>query len=257
MRKTAFLGIFILFFTVSNAKFLFFKDDESKITLRVGVASKSNSEIFNFIKNNFKDEEFELEIVEYSDYIQSNDDLLEDVIDVNYSQNKDYLNFYNTEYNTNIVSYGDMYFERMGIYSKKYSSIKEFKNIVIAIPNIESDKIRALKILENTGLISLNNEYQILENPRNIRLLEISPKYLLRVLEQADSIIGKENEIFQKDDDSLENALYLEEYNEKYTNVLAGKYKSKKKKHIKRLYELLKSTEVKHMIDKKHKGIII
>ena len=77
------------------------------------------------------------------------------------------------------------------------------------------------------------------------------------MLEQADSIIGKENEIFQKDDDSLENALYLEEYNEKYTNVLAGKYKSKKKKHIKRLYELLKSTEVKHMIDKKHKGIII
>ena len=127
MRKTAFLGIFILFFTVSNAKFLFFKDDESKITLRVGVASKSNSEIFNFIKNNFKDEEFELEIVEYSDYIQSNDDLLEDVIDVNYSQNKDYLNFYNTEYNTNIVSYGDMYFERMGIYSKKYSSIKSLK----------------------------------------------------------------------------------------------------------------------------------
>ncbi|WP_320048075.1 MetQ/NlpA family ABC transporter substrate-binding protein [uncultured Ilyobacter sp.] len=257
MKKTTFLGIFILFFTVSSAKFLFFKDDESKTTLRVGVASNSNSEIFNFIKNNFKDEEFELEIVHYSDYIQANIDLLEDVIDVNYSQNKDFLNLYNTEHNTNIVSYGDIYFERMGIYSKKYSSIKEFKNIVIAIPNIESDKVRALKLLETTGLIRLNDEYQILENPRNIRLLEISPKYLLRVMEQADAIIAKENEIFQRDDDSLENSLYLEEYNEKYINVLAGKYKSKKKKQIKRLYQLLKSSEVKHMIGKKYKRIII
>jgi len=257
MRKTAFLGIFILFFTFSSAKFLFFKNSESKITLRAGVASNSISEIFNFIKNNFKDEEFELEIIEYSDYIQPNIDLLEDVLDVSYCQNKDFLNLYNTENNTNIVSYGDVYFERMGIYSKKYSSIKEFKNIVIAIPNIESDKIRALKLLENTGLIRVNDEYQILENPRNIRLLEISPKYLLRVIDQADAVIVKENKVLKKESDSFETSLYLEEYNEKYINVLAGKYKSKKKKHIKRLYQILKSSEVKHMIEKKYRGIII
>ncbi|WP_319372127.1 MetQ/NlpA family ABC transporter substrate-binding protein [uncultured Ilyobacter sp.] len=257
MRKTTFLGIFILFFSILNANFLFFNNDQSKKTLRIGVVTNSNLEILKFIKNKFKDEEFELEIIEYSDYIQSNSDLLEGIIDVNYSQNRDILNLYNIEHNTNIVSYGEVYFEKMGIYSKKYKSIKEFKNIVIAIPNIESNKIRALKLLESTGLISLTKEYQIVENPRNISFLEISPKYLLRVMDQADAIVANGNEILQRRGAALESALYLEEYDKRYINVLAGKYKSKKRKQIKRLYELLKSNEVKNMIGKKYKGIII
>ncbi|WP_372713344.1 MetQ/NlpA family ABC transporter substrate-binding protein [Ilyobacter sp.] len=257
MRKTTFLGIFLLLFGISNANFLFFNSDGNKKTLKVGVASNSSSEILKFIKNNFKDEEFEIEILEYSDFIQPNIDLLEGVIDVNYSQNKDFLNSYNTEHNTNIVSYGDIYFEKMGIYSKKYKSIKEFKNIVIAIPNIESDRVRALKLLESTGLIKLNGEYQIVGNPRNITFLEISPKYLVRVMEQADAIIANGNEILQRGGDPWKNVLYLEEYDKKYINVLAGKYKSKKRKQIKRLYELLKSSEVKSIIAKKYKGIII
>ncbi len=258
MRKTTFWGIFFLIFSISSADFLFFGQDETvKPVLKVGTISTPNGGILRFIKDNFKNEEFELEIIEYSNYIQPNLDLLEGVIDCNYSQNDDFLNSYNIENHTNIISYGKAYFEKMGIYSKRYRSINDFKNIVIAIPNIESDRIRALKLLEQTGLIKLNNEYQVVENPRNISFLEISPKYLVRVMEQADAIIANGNVILQRECNPSKDALYLEEYDAKYINVLAGMDKSRKKVQIQRLNQLLNSSETLNFIRKEYKGIVI
>lgn len=249
MRKTTLWGIFFLLVTISNASvFPFGKKNKEKPVLKIGVLSSRDEEIIKFIKDNFKGEEFKLEITEYSHYMESNADLVEGLIDCNYSQNKNSLKAYNMEKNTDIKAYGEAYFEKMGIYSKKYKSIKEFNNAVIAVPNIENDRIRSLEILQDTGLIKLGDEYQIVENPRNISVIEISPKYLTRVINQVDGVISNET--------LTENALYLEKYNEKYINVLAAKKKSKRKDELKKLCELLKSADTRNFIRKKYKNII-
>jgi D-methionine transport system substrate-binding protein len=250
MRKTTLWGIFFLLFTISSAfVFPFSKKNKEKIVLKIGVLSSRDEEIIRFIKENYKDEDFELEISVYAYSMQSNSDLMEDLIDCNYSQNKNSLKAYNMENHTDIKSYGEAYFEKMGIYSKKNKSIKEFNNVVIAVPNIENDRIRSLEILQETGLIKLDEEYQIIENPRNISIIEISPKYLSRVINQVDGVVSNEN--------FSGNTLYLENYNKKYINVLAAKKSNKRKDELKRLAELLKSAETKNFIRKKYKNIII
>lgn len=246
----------IVFLFLSNTVFSFWGKGNKENILRIGVTPVPQGEILKFVKKTFTNEKFELEIVEYSDYNQPNYDLKDGEVDVNYFQHQKFLDAFNTETRSDLISKGQIHFEKMGIYSNKVKSIKGISG-KIAIPNDESNRIRALKLLEKSGLISLDENNIIVENPRNIGVVEINSNYLYKIMDEVDAIVINANFMLEKGYKPSREALYLEEFNVEYTNLLVTKSKSRKLEEVERLRVLLKSPEVKKFIDDKYKESIV
>ena len=246
----------LVFLIFSSTSFAFFGKKDKETTLRVGVTPVPQGEILRFVKETFENESFTLDIVEYHDYNQPNFDLEDGKIDVNYFQHKDFLDVFNIEKRTQLVAVGKIHFERMGIYSNKVKSIKAIDGR-IAIPNDESNKIRALKLLEKSGLITLDENNIILENPKNIEVTEISSNYLYKIIDEVDAIVVNANYMLENGYIPSKDSLYLEEYKEEYANLLVCRARSKKLKEIEKLKELLSSPEVKRFVRTHYKESVV
>lgn len=249
--------VILLLFVMSSISFSFFGfgNNEKKV-LRVGVTPVPQGEILRHISENFQNEDFTIEIVEYNDYNQPNYDLEDGKIDVNYFQHREFLEVFNIEKRAELIPVGEVHFEKMGIYSSKVKSIKGIRGKV-AIPNDESNKIRALKLLESSGLITLDENNKIVENPREIEITEINSNYLFKIIDEVDAIVINANFMLENDYIPSRDSLFLESYDERYANLLVTKKRSKKMPYIERLEELLKSPEVRRYVKSKYRDSVI
>ena len=76
-----------------------------------------------------------LDIVEFSDYVQPNMVTESGEVDANYFQHQPYLDSFNEENGTHLVSVGDIHYEPLGIYPGKSQSLDEIADgAVIAVP---------------------------------------------------------------------------------------------------------------------------
>ena len=126
------------------------------VTLKVGASITPHAEILNQCKPILAEQGIDLEVVEYTDYVQPNTALEEGSLDANYFQHINYLNWFNGEYNTHLVSAASVHYEPFGIYAGKVSAIADLKDgDEIDIPNDGSNETRALLLLAQEGLIEL------------------------------------------------------------------------------------------------------
>ncbi len=95
--------------------------------IKVGASPAPHAEILAQVKDILANHGYTLEIVEYSDYIQPNVALADGALDANYFQHIAYLEDYNAEKGTNLVSAGKIHFEPLGLYPGKSSSIDALK----------------------------------------------------------------------------------------------------------------------------------
>ena len=119
-----------------------------------------------------------MEVVEYNDYIIPNTALESGELDANYIQHLPYLEDFNKENGTHIVSVADIHYEPFGIYAGKSDSLENLKEgAVIAVPNDTTNEARALLLLQNQGLIKLKENAgltvtvkDIADNPKNFEI---------------------------------------------------------------------------------------
>ena len=90
------------------------KKDSKKII--VGASPSPHAEILRAAKKVLKEKGYELEIKEYSDYVQPNTALEAGDLDANYFQHKPYLDNFNKEKGTDLVSAGVIHYEPFGIF---------------------------------------------------------------------------------------------------------------------------------------------
>ena len=95
---------------------------EDKV-ITVGASATPHAEILEQIKQALADEGYELKIVTYDDYVLPNQALADGTLDANYFQHKPYLDDFNAENNTHIVSVAAIHVEPMGIYAGKSGSL--------------------------------------------------------------------------------------------------------------------------------------
>ena len=69
---------------------------------------------------------YKVKLVEFTDYIRPNLALQEGSLDVNVFQHQPYLNDFNAEQSTHIVSVATVHYEPMGIYPGKTASLDVF-----------------------------------------------------------------------------------------------------------------------------------
>lgn len=128
--------------------------DDNKIS--VGATLVPHAEILkNVISDVLAAHGWELEVVEFNDYVQPNTALEEGELDANYFQTLGYLNGQNEERSMHLVASVGVHIEPMGVYSDKYTSLEELPDgASIGVPNDTDNYSRAIDFLNALGLLS-------------------------------------------------------------------------------------------------------
>lgn len=146
------LGMGLVGCSTGNAK-----NDNNQV-VKLGVVG-ANNEVWEFVKEQLIKENIDLQIIEFSDYIQPNRALAEKEIDLNSFQHQIFLDNYNQEHQTELVSIGNTVSAPLGIYSSKLNAISDIEEQAeIVIPNDATNGGRALLLLQSAGLIKVDTK---------------------------------------------------------------------------------------------------
>ena len=91
--------------------------------LKVGASSTPHAEILEQVKDTLAAEGYDLQIVVYDDYVLPNQSLADGSLDANYFQHTPYLDDFNAEQGTHIVSVASIHVEPMGLYGGKQTTL--------------------------------------------------------------------------------------------------------------------------------------
>ena len=127
-------------------------------TITVGASATPHAEILEQVKDALAAEGYTLNIVTYDDYVLPNKALADGEIDANYFQHQPYLDSYNKENGTTLVSAAKIHYEPFGIYGNGITDLKKLAaGATVIIPADDSNETRALLLLRQEGLIALND----------------------------------------------------------------------------------------------------
>ncbi len=234
----------------------------------VGASPAPHSEILSAAKEVLASKGYELEIVEYTDYVQPNNALDSGDLDANYFQHKPYLDSFNDQNGTKLVSAGAIHYEPFGIYAGKSASLEEVPDKgTVLVPNDVSNEARALLLLEAQGLIKLKEDAgleatknDIVENPKNLDIVELEAAQLPRSLSDGDIAVINGNYAIEAGL-KVSDALAVEDSQSlaasTYGNIVAVKEGQEESESTKALIEALTSPEVKAFMEETYEGAVV
>ena len=233
------------------------KKETKKIV--IGASPSPHADILKVAKKELKKEGYELEIKEYSDYVQPNTALESGDLDANYFQHKPYLDDFNKQKKTHLASAGTIHYEPFGIFPGKTKTLKALKNgATVAVPNDTTNEARALLLLQDQGLIKLKDgagltatKKDIVENKKDLAIKEIEAAQIPRSLKDVDIAVVNGNYALEAGLKVNKDALATEDADsigaKTYGNVVAVKKGNEKTDATKALIKALKSDTVKNI----------
>ncbi|GIP32231.1 MetQ/NlpA family ABC transporter substrate-binding protein [Paenibacillus sp. J2TS4] len=236
-----------------------------EVTLKIGASSVPHAELLNLVKDQLKEEGVTLEIKEFTDYVQPNIQVDEKQLDANFFQHLAYMEQFNKDKGTKLVSAGSIHVEPFGSYSNKIKSIDELADgATVAIPSDPSNGGRALALLEKNGLIELKEGVgiagtvkDIVANKKDLQFRELEAAMLPRVLDEVDLALINTNYALQADLVPTKDALFMEDKDSPFPNIIAAREDNKDSEAIQKLVKALQTPEVKAFIEEKYEGAII
>ena len=270
MKKTvqvvlALILIISVFAGCSNGSKVTVKDK----SISVGASVTPHAEILAVAKDILAKQGIELEIVEFTDYIQPNTSVENGDLDANYFQHKPYLEEFNKDNGTHLVAVSDIHYEPFGIYAGKTASIDKLADgAVIAVPNDGTNEARALMLLQAQGLIKLKDGtgfsatiLDIAENPKKLSIKELEAAQLALSLKDVDLAVINGNYAIQAGLNATTDALATEDKDstaaQTYANILCVKEGNEKAPAVLALIEALRSEEVRKFIEEKYEGAVV
>lgn len=236
--------------------------------IKVGASPAPHAEILEAAVPELEKLGYKLSIVEYTDYVQPNLALSTGDLDANYFQHFPYLEQFNQENGTKIVSAGAIHYEPFGIYAGKTTSLEALADgAKVAVPNDATNEARALLLLEAQGLIKLTEgvglnatKTDVLENPKNLEILEIEAAQVPRSLQDVDIAVVNGNYAIEAGL-SVSDALAVEASDSEaavtYGNIVAVQEGKEKDEAIQALIEALTSDAVKTFIESTYDGAVV
>ena len=244
------------------------KAEGEAVKIKIGATPSPHAEILEAAKDALKEKGVEIEIVTYNDYVQPNLATDQGQIDANYFQHLPYLEDFNKENNTHVVSVGKIHYEPFGIYAGKSKDLKNIQDgAKIAVPNDTTNEARALLLLEANGIIKLKDgagltatKQDIVENPHNVEIYEVEAAQIPRSLDSVDFACMNGNFAIQanyKPSEALAAEKSDSEAAQTYANIIAVAEKNKDAAWAKTLVEVLTSKEIQDFINKKYEGGVV
>ena len=237
--------------------------------LKVGASPVPHAEILKFIVPKLKEKGIDLQVVEFTDYVQPNLALQNKELDANYFQHLPYLTDFNKKNNTQISPSINVHFEPLGLYPGKTKSLNDVKEgDTIAVPNDTTNEARALLLLEAAGLIKVKADAglaatvkDITENPKKLKIKELEAAQISRALQDVNLAVINGNYAIEAGLNAATDALKAEDKDslaaKTFANFLAVRTGDEGRAEIKTLGEVLNSQEVKDFINEKYKGAVV
>ena len=238
------------------------------VTIKVGASITPHSEILKQAKPILAEEGVDLEIVEIEDTVTPNTGLVEGSLDANFFQHQPYLDDFNSENKTDLVSIGSVHYEPFGIYAGKTTDLAELPDgAVVAVPNNVTNEARALLLLEQEGILTLKEDVgikatvnDIVENPKNITFKEIDPAQLVRALPDVDVAVINGNYAIEGGL-SVKDALAVESDQgvaaKTYANIVVVRKEDENNEALQKLVEVLQSDEIQQYINDTYDGSVV
>lgn len=250
-------------------------EDRSKETLealpviKVAATPNPHAVILEAAKPLLEKEGYLLEIIEYNDYVQPNLVVNDGEVDANYFQHTPYLDFFNEENKTKLVSIGTIHYELFALYPGKVDSIDALKKgSKIAVPNDGSNEARALYLLQDAGLITLKEGtgltatiLDIEDNPKELDIVELEAAQIPRSLPDVDLAVINGNYALEAGLRADKDGIFIEdaqsEFAKPYGNVLCVHEDRQKDPGLLALAKLLKSDAISAFIAEEYKGAVL
>ena len=241
---------------------------EATTTIKVGANITPHAEILEEAKPLLAEKGINLEIVQLEDSITPNTGVIEGSLDANYFQHVPYLEQFNAENGSDLVSIGAIHYEPFGIYAGRVSDLAELPDgALVAVPNNVTNEARALLLLAQEGLLTLKDDAgitatveDIVENPKNIQFKELAPEQLVAALPDVDVAVINGNY-------AIEGGLHVSgalavEANDglaatTYGNIIATSPAKAEDPALKTLVEVLQGAEIKAFIEGKYDGAVV
>ena len=244
------------------------EDTQQNVVLKVGANITPHSEILEIAKPILAEQGITLEIVKLEDSITPNTGVIEGSLDANYFQHVPYLEQFNKENNSSLVSVGAVHYEPFGIYAGKTKDLKDLpEGAVVAVPNNVTNEARALLLLAQEGIIKLKDDAginatveDIVENPKNIKFKELAPEQLVAALPDVDVAVINGNYAIEGGL-HVSQALAVEANDglaaQTYGNIIATSAEKANDPAIKKLVEVLQGPEVSKYIKETYDGAVV
>ena len=248
-------------------------EDESSTpageVIKIAASETPHAEILEKAKEILADKGWDLQVTEFNDYIQPNEVVESGDFDANYSQHLPFLENFNIERGTSIVSAGGIHYEPFGIYPGTKATLAELEDgDSIAVPNDTTNEARALLLLQDNGIIKLKEGAgltatinDIEENPQNIKIVELEAAQVARVVDEVSFVVLNGNYALKAGYSVRNDAVAYEQADSEaaktYVNIIGVYEGSEETDAIKTLVEVLKSQEIQDFINEKYDGAVV
>lgn len=237
-------------------------------TVTVAASTAPHAEILEQCKEAMAEKGYTLDIRVMDDYVTPNVATDDGDVDANYFQHQPYLDQFNAEKGTKLVTVAKVHYEPYGIYAGTCDSLEALPDgAVVAVPNDATNEARALLLLEANGLITLADgagltatKNDITDNPKNLDIREMEAALLPTVLDEVAFAVINGNYAISSglkvaDALAVENA--ASEAAQTYANVLVVKEGNEALDKIKALVEVLQSDAVRTYINDTYAGAVV
>ena len=237
--------------------------------LTIAATATPHAEILNAVADDLKAQGIELKVTVFDDYVQPNMVVDRGDITANYFQHEPYLQSFNKEKGTKLVTVGRIHYEPFGIYpgiSKSLDAIPE--EATIAIPNDTTNEARALLLLQDNGLLKLREGagltatiQDIVENPHKIKFAEIEAAQIARTRNEFNFVVLNGNYALAAGYNVSRDAIAYEKSDSEaaktYVNIVVVKAGNENLPEVQALVKELKSEKVVKFIKDKYNGAVV
>lgn len=241
-------------------------DDGDMVTLTGLADTTPHKEILDFVKDDLAAEGIKLDIVSETWDSTWNEQLQNGSVDFHYDAYQPYLDEWNKANNGDLIGAGAIHIEPIVLMSDKYKSVDEIpEGGNIAIKEDVTNQYRALKLLEQAGLIELKDEItlsnadvsMIKSNKKNLKIVALDADVIMNTRQDFDAYITNTNRILEAGLDPTQFLAREDEEGSVFGNVIAVTKENQDNENIKKLVKVLQTKKVADFIQEKYKGAIL
>lgn len=227
-------------------------------TIKVASHTDPMTTMLEMVKDDLEEKGYNLELIKVSDNVQSNIALKNVEVDANFFQHEPFMNEFNKGNNANLVKAGTVYNALVAFYSKTVDSLDELPdNAIVAVPNDPTNIARALRMLDNAGLITLDDKESytvnldnIIDNPKNLVFKQWDLLNLNEAYQESDLTFNYPTYIQALDLKPEVDGLILEpEADQTFAITITAREDNVDSEKIKALVEALNSDEIREFIE--------
>ena len=232
--------------------------------IKVGASPTPHAVILNeAVKPLVEKAGYTLEVVEFTDYVLPNTATEDGEIDANYFQHVPYLDDFNAQQGTHLVSVAGVHIEPMSVYAGKTASLDALADgATVAVPNDTTNEARALLLLQTAGLIELTDPTDLAATPKdiktnakNLQFKEVEAATVPTILPDVDIAVINTNYAIGANL-SKDLVLLTEAADSPYVNVLVVKEGNESTDKTKVLVDAITSQDVKDYIAANFQDIV-